>query len=84
MAQATRKRPHRGTRTLVRAPDGKLYMLTKTDPPVQLTDVEARKVEKILDRAEEKLGKIINEAIPRCEFACTRSVHVTLPEVFMR
>ena len=84
MAQARRKQAHRGERTLVRAPDGTLYMLTKTDAPVPLTDKERKKVERILDRAEEKLGKIINEEIPRCEFACTRSVHVTLPEVFMR
>jgi len=84
MAQTKRKQTHRGERTLIRAPDGTLYVLTKTDAPVPLTDKERKKVERILDRAEEKLAKIINEEIPRCEFACTRSVHVTLPEVFMR
>lgn len=84
MAQARHKRPHRETRTLVRGADGALYMLTKTHPPVKLTDNEKEKIEDILDDAEEKLGKIINQAIPRCEFSCTRSVHVTIPEVFMR
>ena len=79
-----KRKGHHEARTLVRGADGALYMLTKTDPPLKLTEKEAKKVEDILDDAEEKLGKIINKAIPRCEFSCTRSVHVSIPEVFMQ
>jgi hypothetical protein len=84
MAKLKGKRPHREIRTLVRGADGALYMLTKDQPPVKLTEKEADKIEDILEDVEEKLGKLIDKAIPRCEFACTRSVHVSLPEVFMQ
>ena len=76
-------RKKRAGKTLVRGADGALYMLTKTDAPVKLKEDEAEEVEDILDDAEKKLGEIIDKAIPRFDFACTRSVHVTIPEVFM-
>ena len=70
-------------KTLVRGSDGALYLLTKTDPPVKLTESEAKKLEKILDDTEEKLARIVDKEIPRFDFSGTRSIHVTIPEVFM-
>jgi len=70
-------------KTLVRGPDGVLYLLTKTAPPERLTDDEAEKLKKIIDDAEGALGKIIDKEIPRFALVCTRLIHINLPEVFM-
>jgi hypothetical protein len=82
MARAKEKPAHK-RKTLVRGPDGALYVLTKTDPPVKLTEIEAHKVNKIVEDAEKKLARIIDTDLSRFDFSGTRSVHVTIPEVFM-
>jgi len=75
--------PRRGGKTLVRGADGALYMLTKTDVPVKLTENEERKVTKVLKEAEEKLGNILNEEIPRLDLGCHATFHITIPDVLM-
>ena len=72
-----------GEKTLVRGADGALYLLTKNEPPQRLTDDEAEKLKRIIDEAEGALGKIIDKEIPRFAFNCTRSIMISLPEVFM-
>jgi hypothetical protein len=85
MAQAEGKpaRRKRERKTLVRGADGALYLLTKTNPPMKLTEKEARTLTEVLEVAEEKLAKIIDKEIPRFALNCTHTVQITLPEVFM-
>jgi hypothetical protein len=68
---------------LVRGPDGKLYALSKTGAPEQLTAEEAQLVADIVDEAEERLAEILNDAIPRFNFGRTQMIRVTIPELFL-
>jgi len=70
-------------KTLVRGADGTLYVLTKNNPPMRLTEEESETVSQIIDEVEEDLARRINEAIPRIAPNCTRNARVILPEVFM-
>jgi hypothetical protein len=82
MARAKRKL-RRGETTLVRGPDGALYLLTETEPPLKLTEIEARKLTRILKDAEKKLTKVLKNEIPRCDFGGSNFVRVVVPDVFL-
>ncbi len=71
-----------GVKTLVRGPDGTLYLLSEDKPPLKLEGNEAVKVEEFLTDTETTLTKIIAE-LAQSEMSCTHNIHVTLPEVFM-
>lgn len=68
---------------LVRGPDGKLYALSKTGVPEQLTAEEQQRVAEIIDQAEERLAEVLDEAIPRFDFGRTQMIRVTIPELFL-
>lgn len=79
--------PQKGKRysgkTLVRGADGALYVITKTDPPVKLTEDEMRTVTKKLKNVEEKLAAILEEEFSDCEPICFWQGRITIPDVFM-
>lgn len=80
MADATSNVPP-GVKTLVRGPDGALYLLSENNPPVKLEEEDAAEVYELLAETDEKLTKLLKE-MPRTEMSCTHLVHVRLPEVF--
>jgi len=79
MTQAGKRKAGDET-TLVRAADGALYLLNETEKPLKLKEDTADEVTEILEDAEKKLTKVIKED-PRCDFICSRNVHVVVPEV---
>jgi hypothetical protein len=70
-------------KTLVRGADGALYLVSETGPPMKLTEQEKNDVEYLLNDAEEKLAKALNENVPRLALGCTHKVQIEPPEVFM-
>jgi hypothetical protein len=82
MAPARRKR-RRGETTLVRGPDGALYLLAETELPLKLTENEAHKLTRVLKDAEKKLTDVLKNEIPRCEFGGSNFVRVVVPDVFL-
>ena len=70
-------------KTLVRGSDGALYVMTKTDPPVKLTEDEMRTVTKKFKNVEEKLAAILDEEFSDCDPICFWQVRITIPDVFM-
>jgi hypothetical protein len=66
----------------VRAPDGTLYLLSTDRPPEQLTPEEQEKIQPIIDEAEAALGEKLDKELPRFALNCTRSIHISVPEVF--
>ena len=70
-------------KTLVRGSDGALYVLTKTGPPVKLTEDEMRTVTKKLKNVEEKLAAILDEEFSDCAPNCHSHIRITIPDVFM-
>lgn len=54
---------------LVRGPDGKLYAVSKTGAPEQLTPQEEQAVAEISDQTEESFTQALNTAVPRFDFA---------------
>jgi hypothetical protein len=81
MPERRREAAH-GGRTLVRAPDGTLYLVSPERPPEKLTEDEKQKIETIIDKAEEALGIDIDKELPRFALNCTRAIHISAPEVF--
>lgn len=79
-----RKKKHDETSTLVRGADGHLYVISKKEKPVRLTESESEKLEDILEEFEKQLGKLVDKSIPRLCFGDQHSVHLTIPEVFMK
>jgi hypothetical protein len=77
------KRQRDSGKTLVRGSDGALYVMTKTEPPVKLTEDEMRTVTKKFKNVEEKLAAIIDEEFSDCEPICFWQVRITIPDVFM-
>jgi hypothetical protein len=71
-------------KTVVRGADGALYILSKTTPPVKMTNEEAQKLTEILENAKPKLEAILNEEIAaNCDKGCGRTLDLTIPDVFM-
>lgn len=70
-------------KTLVRGSDGALYVLTKTDPPVKLTEDQMRTVTNKLKNVDEKLAAILDEEFSGCEPNCYSQLRITIPDVFM-
>ena len=70
-------------KTLVRGSDGALYVMTKTDPPVKLTEDQMGTVTKKLKNVEEKLAAILDEEFSDCEPNCFSQIRLTIPDVFM-
>ena len=70
-------------KTLVRGSDGALYLLTKTDPPVKLTEDEMRTVTEKLKNVDEKLAAILDEEFSDFELNCHNTIRITIPDVFM-
>ena len=66
---------------LVRGPDGKLYAVSKTGVPEQLTAQEEEAVAQILDQAGQSLAEQLNAAVPRFNFGRTQMMR-TIPELF--
>ena len=66
---------------LVRGPDGKLYAVSKTGAPEQLTAQEEQAVAQIIDQAEGRLAEELNDAVPRFDFGRTQMIRV-IPELF--
>jgi hypothetical protein len=74
----------RKDKTFVRGADGSLYLLSKTEAPVKLTDSEAAKLEEILDNAREKFEKILNKEIAdHIEPGCAHGIQLKIPHVSM-
>ena len=83
MAHEEKKKHKPAPMSLVRGPDGSLYLLTKTDAPKKLTDDEAKAVKNILEDVGDKLGRAIDDALPRLTMSQTHHLHISVPEVFM-
>jgi hypothetical protein len=66
---------------LVRGPDGKLYAVSKTGAPEQLTAQEEETVAQILDQAGQSLAEQLNAAVPRFDFGRTQMMRA-IPELF--
>jgi len=77
------KRQRYSGKTLVRGSDGALYVMTKTHPPVKLTEDEMRTVTKKFKNVEEKLAAILDEEFSDCEPMCYGQARITIPDVFM-
>ena len=58
-------------------------MLSKTDPPVKLTEDEMRTVTKKFKNVEEKLAAILDEEFSDCEPWCFSQNRITIPDVLM-
>jgi hypothetical protein len=56
-------------RILVRGPDGKLYAVSQTGPPDQLTAQEEQAVAEISAQDEESFTQALNTAVSRFDFA---------------
>jgi hypothetical protein len=75
---------HQCKNTAVRGPDGALYILSKTAPPVKMTEDEAQKLTKILEDAKPKLEAILKEEIAaNIAASCGQNIHITIPDVLM-
>lgn len=70
-------------KTLVRGPDGSLYLLTENAPPLKLTPEETKRVEEIFQGEGEALGKAVDAALPRICLGGSHNLHIAIPEVFM-
>ena len=66
--------------TIVRAADGKLYAVSKTGPPRELTATETKAVEDIVPKTEKTLEGIVSETM-QAAGGCTQRVHIIIPEV---
>ena len=77
------KRQKYSGKTLVRGSDGALYVMTKTHPPVKLTEDEMRTVTKKFKNVEEKLAAILDEEFSDFELNCHQTIRITIPDVFM-
>ena len=66
--------------TIVRAADGKLYAVSKTGPPRELTATEKKAVEDIVPKTEKTLEGIVSETM-QAAGGCTQRVHIIIPEV---
>jgi len=66
------------TKTLVRGPDGALWLLSEQEAPVKLNPEQNQKVQKVIDECEDKLS---SEAIDAGVHACV-GVHLGLSTVF--
>ena len=49
---------------LIRAPDGRLYLVSTEDPPRKLSRQEENKVVPIIEANEERLAKLIENEVP--------------------
>jgi hypothetical protein len=70
-------------KTLVRGSDGALYLMTKTGPPLKLTEDETRTVTQKLKDVEERLAPILDEEFSDFELNCHQTIRITIPDVFM-
>ena len=66
------------TKTLARAADGTLYLLSENEAPQQLDAQQTGKVKQILKDTEKELSSAIETAIP----ALGSGVHLAITEVF--
>lgn len=70
--------------TVVRGPDGALYVLSKTAPPAKLTEQQAQKLTEILADAEQKFeDTLYKEISTNIEAGCFHAIHITIPDVSM-
>jgi hypothetical protein len=71
-------------KAIVRGPDGKVYIVSKTGAPVQLSDEDTQKVTKILEDHKKKFERILNEEIAANVAAeCGHRLDLTIPDVSM-
>ena len=70
-------------KTLVRCPDGTLYLISKTAAPVKLTAAEHKKARRILGRLEKKLKAVLTEEVSRLDAGCNQHVQIVVPDVPM-
>lgn len=82
MAKPKRKRTHGGS-TIVRGPDGVLYLLSKKAPPLKLTKQQSKKVTQLIKKVERKLEKLVHKELVRFEASCTQTTHIEIPDVLM-
>jgi len=70
--------PAKKTKTLVRAADGTLFLVSKNELPQQLDAAQTATLNQILVNTETKLSTDIQTAIP----ALGSGVHLAITEVF--
>ena len=67
------------TKTLVRGPDGTLWLLSEDEAPIKLSTEQNKEVEKIIDDCEEKLScEVIETGVKACV-----GVHIGVSNVFL-
>jgi len=71
----------RGKKTVVRGADGALYLLSKTGPPVKLTEDQAQELTKAIRKIEEKLVTIVAEEMSSVAAGCNQNVEISIPDV---
>jgi hypothetical protein len=75
---------NQGKKAVVRGADGALYIVSKTGPPVKMTEEDAQKLTEILENAKEKLESILNKEISASIAAdCSHLLDLTIPDVSM-
>jgi hypothetical protein len=71
-------------KAIVRGPDGKVYVVSKTAPPVQLSDEDTQKITKILADHKKKFEGILHQEIAANVAAeCGHNLNLTIPDVSM-
>jgi hypothetical protein len=68
-------------KTVVRGADGALYTLSKTAPPVKLTEEQAKELGEAIEKAKKKLEGILAEELSLCAASCSQHIHITIPDV---
>ncbi len=74
-----------GKKAIVRGADGALYVVSKTGPPVKISDQDEQKLTRILEDHKEKFEGILNKEIEAAipAMACGHTLDLTLPDVSM-
>lgn len=70
--------------SIVRGPDGAVYILSKTAAPVKMSDADAQKLRDILDDHKDKFEDILTDAISAAiPMGCGHKLDLTVPDVSM-
>jgi hypothetical protein len=69
-------------KAIVRGPDGKVYIVSKTAPPHQLSDEDTQKITKILEDRKKEFENILNNDISAViSLGCGHNLNLTIPDV---
>jgi hypothetical protein len=67
-------------KTLVRAADGKLYLLSKTGSLEPVADDHAKEIEDALPKIQEKLEALVAQEMSNVAAGCNQNVRIEIPD----